>query len=181
MAWELDTAHTQIEFSVKHMMVATVRGRFNDFSGELNLDEANPAASSVKITIQTASIDTGNDGRDGHLRSPDFFDVAQYPTVTFVSKRVEALGEARYRITGDLTIHGVTNELPLELDVEGPVKDLQGKRRAAFSLHGDLSRKDFGLNWNVALESGGWLVSDKVALNVEAQAVEGVPAAVEAR
>src|SRR5579862_9501837 len=175
MAWNLDTAHTQVEFTVKQMMVATVRGRFNRFSGVLNLDEANPSASSVNITIETASIDTGQEGRDNHLRGPDFFDATQFPTITFVSTRVEGLGGERYRVVGDLTMHGVTRELPLEVSVEGPFKDLQGKRRAAFAIHGELNRKDFGLNWNVALEQGGWLVSDKVGLNIEAQVVEALP------
>jgi polyisoprenoid-binding protein YceI len=180
MAWEFDTAHSQVEFAVKHMMISTVRGHFKAFSGELDLNEQNPTASSVNVTIETASIDTGNDGRDGHLRSPDFFDVEHYPTATFKSARVEALGGERYRVYGDLTIHGVTRELPLELSVEGPVKDMQGNRRVAFSLTGELSRKDFGLNWNVALESGGWLVSDKVTLGIEAQVTEKVPATAEA-
>jgi polyisoprenoid-binding protein YceI len=180
MAWELDSAHTQVEFTVKHMMVTTVRGRFTTFGGVLDLDEQHPNASSVNITIQAASVDTGQEGRDTHLRSADFFDVVQYPTITFVSKRFESLGGERYRVTGDLTIHGVTREVPLEVDVEGPIKDMQGKRRAAFSIRGEISRKEFGLNWNVALESGGWLVSDKVALVVEAEAVENVPVAAQA-
>lgn len=180
MDWNLDTAHTQVEFTVKHMMVSTVRGRFNRFNGVLDLDEQNPHASSVRVTIETASIDTGQEGRDNHLRGPDFFDAAQFPTITFVSKRVEGLSGERYRVIGDLTLHGVTHEVPLEIDVEGPIKDMQGKRRAAFAIRGEISRKDFGLNWNVALEQGGWLVSDKVALHIEAEAVESVPATVEA-
>lgn len=176
MAWEIDLAHSEVGFSAKHMMITTVRGHFKAFSGELDLNEQNPTASSVNVTIDTTSIDTGNEGRDGHLRSPDFFDVEHFPTATFSSTRVEALGGERYRVYGNLTIHGVTRELPLDLSVEGPVKDMQGNRRVAFSLTGALSRKDFGLNWNVALESGGWLVSDKVALDIEAQVIEKVPA-----
>jgi polyisoprenoid-binding protein YceI len=181
MAWELDSAHSQVEFAAKHMMISTVRGHFKTFSGHLDLNEQQPTASSVDVTLDVASLDTGNDGRDGHLRSPDFFDTEHFPTATFKSTRVEALGGQRYRVYGDLTIRGVTRELPLELSVEGPVKDMQGNRRAAFSLTGELSRKDFGLNWNVALESGGWLVGDKVTLAIDAQVIEKVPATVEAR
>ncbi len=169
MAWELDPAHSTIGFSARHMMVTTVRGAFKKFSGELNLDEAHPENSSVSVTIETASIDTGQEARDNHLRGPDFFDVEHYPTITFKSKKVERQGEDRYRLIGDLTIRGVTREVPLDVIFEGEGKGMRGERRAGFTLTGSISRADFGLNWNVALESGGWLVSDKVQLDIDAQ------------
>lgn len=169
MAWELDKSHSTIGFAVKHMMVTTVRGRFRDFTGKLDLSEQNPTASTVDVTIQTASIDTGDEKRDAHLTSPDFFDAAQYPTITFKSTKIEESKKDHFQVTGDLTIHGVTKSITLEGDLEGFGKNPYGLRIASISLKGDISRKDFGLNWNVALESGGWLVSDKVILDIEAQ------------
>ena len=177
MAYTIDASHSLVEFSVKHMMVTTVKGRFKNFSGEVEIDEANPAASKVDVTIHTASIDTGSEQRDGHLRGADFFDAEKYPTITFVSKRVEALGGEKYRVIGDLTVHGVTHEIPLEVTREGVTRSMQGQQLQAFSAEFSLSRKDFGLEWNVALESGGWLVSDKVKVTLEIQAVEQAAAA----
>jgi polyisoprenoid-binding protein YceI len=172
MAWELDAAHSVIEFSAKHMMVTTVKGRFKKFSANLDLDEQNPEKASFSVEIDAASIDTNEERRDGHLRSPDFFDVANFPTITYKSKKVEKQGDDRAHIIGDLTIRGVTREVPLDVTFEGEVKDMQGKRRAAFSAHTSINRKDFGLNWNVPLESGGWLVSDKIQINIELEVVE---------
>jgi polyisoprenoid-binding protein YceI len=172
MAWEIDQAHSLVEFAVKHMMVTTVKGRFTKFTGTLELDEAKPENSRVDVTIDVASIFTGDENRDNHLRSPDFFDVAQYPVATFKSTKVEKIGEDRYRVTGDLTLHGVTREVALEVDFEGQGTNPYGKRVAGFSVKGAINRKDFGLNWNVALETGGVLVSDKVTLSIEAQAVQ---------
>ncbi|MBF6589889.1 MAG: YceI family protein [Ktedonobacterales bacterium] len=174
MIWTIDTAHTQIEFSVKHMMIATAKGRFNRFSGTLDLDARNPANTSVNVTIEAASVDTNNDMRDNHLRSPDFFDVARYPTITYVSRKVEPRGQDRYQVLGDLTLHGVTREVPLEVTVEGPIKDIRGSQRAAFSIRGEINRKDYGLTYNATLETGGVVVSEKVNLVIEAQAVEAV-------
>jgi len=175
--YDFDSSHSTVEFSVKHMMIATVKGRFNSFKGTLHIDEQNPAASEVDVTIDVSSIDTGADGRDSHLRSPDFFDVAQFPTITFKSTKIEALSDEKYRVTGDLTIHGVTRPQTLEVTREGSVKDMQGKQRHAFSVTGKLSRKDFGLEWNVALESGGWLVGDEIKIAIEAEVIEAVPVA----
>jgi polyisoprenoid-binding protein YceI len=177
MAYTIDSSHSLIEFSVKHMMVTTVKGRFKNFSGEVEIDETNPADSKVNVTIQTASIDTGAEPRDNHLRSADFFDAEKYPTITFVSKRVEALSDEKYRVTGDLTVHGVTRELPLEITREGVAKTMQGKQLQAFSAAFTISRKDFGLEWNVALENGGWLVSDQVKISLEVEVVETAAAA----
>lgn len=176
MKYEFDAAHSQIEFTVKHMMVSTVRGRFNKFSGDLDLDEQNPAASSVDFTIDVASVDTNQEARDNHLRSPDFFDIAQFPTITYKSTKVEPQGDNRYRVTGDLTIHGVTKPHTLEVTREGPATSPYGKQVNAFSMDTKISRKEFGLEWNVALESGGWLVSDEVKIHIEAEVTEAVPA-----
>jgi polyisoprenoid-binding protein YceI len=172
MAWEIDAAHSLVEFSVKHMMVSTVKGRFGQYSGVLDLDEPNPHDSKVDVTIQTGSIDTHDPNRDAHLRSADFFDAEKYPTITFKSTTVEKLSDEEYRVTGDLTMHGVTREVPLQVTLEGQTKDMQGKRRAGFSIRTAVNRKDFGLNWNVALEAGGVLVGEKVNINIEAEVIE---------
>jgi polyisoprenoid-binding protein YceI len=172
MAYAIDSNHSLIEFSAKHMMVTTVKGRFKQFSGEVDIDEADPTNSKVEVTIDAASIDTGAEPRDNHLRGADFFDVEKYPTIAFISKRVEPLGDERYRATGDLTMHGVTREIPLEFTREGVTKTMQGKRLQAFAAAFTVNRKDFGLEWNVALESGGWLVSDQIKISLEVQVVE---------
>jgi polyisoprenoid-binding protein YceI len=180
MAWDFDPAHTTIGFSAKHMMVTTVRGKFTKYSGELDLNEQHPEQSKVSVTIETASLTTGQEQRDGHLRSPDFFDVANYPTITFKSTRVEKKGEDRYQLFGDLTIRGVTREVPLDVTVEGHGKTPYGKHVAGFTITGTITRKDFGLNWNVALETGGWLVSEQVKLEIEVEVAETVPATAQA-
>jgi polyisoprenoid-binding protein YceI len=177
MAWELDAAHSLIEFSAKHMMVTTVKGRFTKHSGVLELDEQNPSASKVDVTIDVNSLYSGDEKRDAHLLSADFFDVEKYPTITYKSTKVEEVGDNHFRITGDLTIHGVTKEVVLDANLEGQATNPWGKRIAAFTLHTSVNRKDYGLNWNVALEAGGVLVSDKVNINIEAQAVEVASAA----
>lgn len=174
MAWDIDTAHTTIEFTAKHMMVTNVKGRFNKFSGDAHLDEQNPANSKVDVTIDLASLTTGNEGRDNHLRSADFFDVEHYPTATFHSSKVEQRGEDRLRVIGDLTIRGVTKPVTLDVTVEGKFKDMQGKDRYGFTATTSFSRKEFGLEWNVALESGGWLVSDKITIAIDAQVIAPV-------
>jgi polyisoprenoid-binding protein YceI len=175
MSWEFDPAHTLVEFSVKHMMVTTVKGRFKKFSSTLNLDEQHPDTSTVEFSIDAASIDTGDEGRDGHLRSPDFFDVQTYPAITFKSSKVEPHGQGHYHVTGDLTMHGVTRPITVDITQEGKFTDLQGNPRYSFTVTGTLNRKDFGLNWNVALEAGGVLVSDRVNINIEAQVKEAAP------
>lgn len=172
MAWQVDPAHSELAFAVKHMMVSTVRGRFRQFTTDIILDEQNPIASHVDVTIDMASIDTGNEGRDAHLRSADFFDAAQYPTATFTSTNVTAVGGGEYRVTGTLTLHGVTRELTLQVAAEGPHPDVQGIRRFGFEITGSINRKDFDLGWNAALEAGGWAVSDTVKLQIEAEAFE---------
>lgn len=172
MAWQLDTVHTQIAFAVKHMMVSTVRGQFKSFSGTLELDEQHPERSRVEVTIDPTSIDTGDERRNGHLRAADFFEVEKYPEIRFASTHVERLGEDEYRVTGDLSLHGITRPVTLEVTLEGQTRDMQGQRRAGFSLRGAINRKDYGLTWNVALEQGGVLVGDKVQLVIDAEVFE---------
>jgi len=171
--WELDPAHTTATFSVRHLVVSTVEGRFEKVSGNVALDEANPARSSVDIAIDASSINTGNSQRDGHLKSPDFFDVAKFPKLEFKAKKIDKAGAGKFKVEGDLTMHGVTR--PVTLDVEGPsaaIKDPMGRMVRAVAARGKLNRKDWGLTWNKALEGGGVLVSDEVKLEIHAELVE---------
>jgi len=172
MAWQIDPAHSTIEFSVKHMMITTVRGRFNAFDGTLQLNEEHPEASYVEGAIDVASIDTGEPERDTHLRSADFFDVEQYPKMTFRSTRIERVGSGRYKVYGDLTIKDVTREVVFDVTDEGRGRDPWGNMRWGFSAEATLNRKDFGLTWNVPLEAGGWLVGDQVKVLIELQAIQ---------
>ncbi|MFQ5854411.1 MAG: YceI family protein [Anaerolineae bacterium] len=172
MSWTIDPAHTLLEFSAKHMMFTTVRGRFQEFSGMLDVNEDDLTQSSVEGTVNVASLTTGTDDRDDHLRSPDFFDVENYPTITFKSTRIEPVDGNRFKLVGDLTIKDVTREIVLDTTYEGPHKDPWGNPRILFSGDTTLNRKDFGLTWNVPLEAGGWLVGDEIKINVELQAVQ---------
>ena len=175
--WTLDASHSLAEFSAKHMMITTVRGRFGAVEGTLTLDPANPAQSLVDVQIDTASIDTRNEQRDGHLRSADFLDVETYPKITFRSTRIEGGFQTpgdRFKVYGDLTIRGATREVVLDAVYEGEGKDPWGGTRVSFSAETRISRADFGLTWNVALEAGGVLVSDEIKISLEAQAVGAV-------
>ncbi len=172
MSWTMDPTHSSVEFAVKHMMISTVRGRFRKFGLTADVDPADLSKSKAEITIDVDSIDTREDGRDQHLRSADFFDVANHPTINFVSKRVETKGEGEVRIVGDLTIRGVTKEVSLKGEVSGPQKDPWGGIRMGLSAEGQINRKDFGLTWNAALETGGFVVSDNVKMVIEAELVE---------
>ena len=181
MAWHIDAAHSEIQLSVKHMMIATVRGKFARFSGTIEADEQNPTAARVEVQIEAASIDTGNEQRDAHLRSPDFLNVEQYPYITFKSTRVERLDEDHGRLHGELTIRDVTRPVVLEVEYAGMARSPWGTTNAGFSARTTINRKDWGLNWNVALETGGWLVSDEIKVNVEIELVQQAEqAAVEA-
>jgi len=172
--WQLDPAHTTIEFAVKHMMFTTVRGRFKSFTGTVRLDEDNPNNSQLEVSIDAASLDTGVADRDTHLRSADFFDVERHPKLTFRSTRVEGAhykeGD-RFRITGDLEIRGKAMPVTLDATFEGVGKDPWGKQRAGFAARTDIDRREWGLQWNQALETGGILVGNAVKIEVEAQAV----------
>jgi polyisoprenoid-binding protein YceI len=170
--WNLDTAHSGIHFSIRHMVVAKVRGRFAKFDGTVALDGEDLTRAVVDVTIDAASIDTSTPARDEHLRSPDFFDVARFPQLRFRSSRVERVGVDRYRLIGDLTIRDVTREIALEVEHGGQAKDPWGNLRAAFTARGSIDRKDFGLRWNQVLEAGGFLVGDKVEIELEIQAVK---------
>jgi len=178
MAWEIDAVHSQATFSVKHMMISTVKGHFEVLSGKLELDEQHPENSWVEAQVDAASINTRDTKRDGHLRSPDFFDVEKYPTITFKSHKVTPLGNNEYRVTGNLTIHGVTKEETFHAEYSGQVKDLYGLQRAGFTVTGKINRKDYGLNWNVALETGGVLVGEDVKIEIDLAVVQKVAAQV---
>lgn len=180
MSWNIDAAHSQATFSVRHMMIATVKGQFKVLSGQLNIDEANPAHSWVEAEVDAASIDTRDEKRDGHLRSPDFFDVENYPKITFKSTNVEHVGGSNYKVTGDLTIRGVTKPVTFNAEYHGQLKDLYGLQRSAFTGKTTINRKDFNLNWNVALEAGGWLVGDNVTIEIDLAAVQQAPVQQEA-
>jgi polyisoprenoid-binding protein YceI len=170
--WTIDPAHTEVGFSVKHLMISTVRGRFADVRGTIQLDADDLSRASVDAEIATASIDTRQEQRDTHLRSPDFFEVEKYPTITFQSTHVERIEHDRYRITGDLTIRDVTREVVLEGTDEGRGRDPWGGERLAFSATTTIDRRDFGLTWNQALETGGVLVSNEIKISIDVQAVK---------
>lgn len=173
--WDIDPNHTTIEFAVKHMMFTTVRGRFKKFSGTVRVDERNPDLSGVDVDIDAASIDTGVDDRDAHLRSADFLDVEHYPRMTFRSTGVEgahAKDGDRFRIAGDLDIRGQALPVTLEVTFEGIGKDPWGKQRAGFAARTEIDRHKWGLRWNQALETGGVLVGQSVKIEIEAQAVK---------
>jgi polyisoprenoid-binding protein YceI len=175
--WTIDTAHTDVLFSAKHMMVTTVRGKFHDVTGTIHLDEANPTNSSAEIRIAAASLATGNGPRDGHLRSPDFFNADVHPTIVFRSTGIEQVGTSDFRITGDLTIQETTRPVVFDATFLGFYTGMQGTRRAGLSARTIINRKDWGLGWNVALETGGWLVGENVTIEVDIAADEMAPAA----
>jgi len=166
--WDIDPAHTNAQFAVRHLMISTVRGNFTKVSGAVNLDEQDPTKSIIEATIDTSSIDTRVEKRDQHLKSPDFFDVAKYPTITFKSKKIEKVEEGKFKVIGDLTIRGVTKEVVL--NVEGqpkPFKDPFGSNRVGGTATTKVNRKDFGLGWNKALETGGVVVGDEVDITID--------------
>jgi polyisoprenoid-binding protein YceI len=170
--WQADVAHTQIGFAVRHMMVTTVKGEFGKYTVAVKGDPRKPAGATIAVTIDVASVDSRNAKRDAHLRSPDFFDVAKYPTITFVSKQVARAGKGGLKVTGDLTIKGKTKTIVLAVkNLVGPVKDPWGKERLGFSATATIDRRDFGLTWNKVLASGGVLVSHDVTITIEAQLI----------
>ncbi len=171
-SYTIDPAHSSIGFVARHAMVAKVRGAFNEVEGSAVIAD-NIADSSVNVTIQATSIDTRNDQRDDHLRSGDFLDVAQFPTITFVSTSVSQPDETTFEITGDLTVRDVTNSITIPFEYEGSATDPFGNERAGFEGSIVISRKDYGLTWNAALETGGVLVSDKITLEFEISAIKG--------
>jgi len=170
--WQIDESHSAITFSVKHMMVSTVRGRFGRFGGTIEYDPEQPAEASVAVTIETASINTDWSQRDDHLRAADFLDVAGHPEVTFRSTRVEVTSEGTARIHGDLSIRGVSRPVVLEAERLAIVSGMQGERRAAFEARTRIDREAWGLTWNVGLEAGGWLVGKEITIVLDIAAVE---------
>jgi len=173
--WSFDPSHSSVGFSVRHLMISKVRGHFNKWEGTFDYDESDPTRSKLAVRIDAASIDTREEKRDAHLRSPDFFDAAKYPALTFESTRIERDGDD-YVVTGNLTIRDVTRAVQLKVESLGRTKDPWGGERAGFSASTSINRKDFGLSWNVALETGGVLVGEKIDIGIE---IEAVRAAVE--
>jgi polyisoprenoid-binding protein YceI len=169
--WAIDASHSNVEFSVRHLMIATVKGRFADVQGTIVLDESDPTQSEIDVTIGAASIDTRMAQRDEHLRSADFFDVAKFPTLTFKSRSIQKDGDD-LKVTGDLTIRGVTRQVVLDVTAHGQQTDPWGGQRAGFEATGRIKRSDFGLTWNQALEAGGVAVSDDVKIAIDAELVK---------
>jgi polyisoprenoid-binding protein YceI len=172
--WKLDPAHSSVEFAVKHMMMTTVRGRFKEVSATLTGDEEHPDGCCVEVQIQAASVDTGAPDRDAHLRSADFFDVDNYPQITFRSKRMEGTAQSEgdeFKLIGDLVIRDTTIEVGLKCTFEGRGMDPWGQERAGFTVKADIDRRDWGLRWNQAIESGGILVAHRVKIEGEVQFV----------
>jgi polyisoprenoid-binding protein YceI len=173
--WAIDPAHTLVEFSAKHMMITTVKGRFTDVKGEIRMDETNPDLSSANVELGAASINTGVDQRDGHLRSADFLDAENFGQITFKSTKVDGaidrVGD-EFKLTGDLTIRGTTKPVTLTVTFDGRGKDPWGGERAGFSATASVDRRDYGLTWNQALETGGILVGDEIKISIDAELVK---------
>jgi len=172
-SWTIDQDHSNVGFKVKHLMVSNVKGEFRNFNGTIEIDVKDVTRSKVVVNIETPSITTGVTKRDDHLKSPDFFDVAKFPVMTFVSKRVQKVGNDKLKVYGDLTLHGVTREVAL--DVEGPTKaykDPWGNIKRGVSATARINRKDYGLTWNKAIESGGVVVGDDVAISLEVELLQ---------
>jgi len=175
--YTIDPAHSRIGFVARHAMVTKVRGSFNEFDGSGYLDAANPANSKLELSIKAASIDTRNADRDAHLRSNDFFDMDTYPQITFTSTSVEPSGDSAYRVTGDLTIKGATRPVSIDFEYTGSAVDPYGNQRIGFEGTTTVNRKDWGVNWNAALEAGGVLVSENVTLEFDVSAIRSTDAA----
>jgi polyisoprenoid-binding protein YceI len=170
--WQIDPVHTSIVFTVPHMTISSVRGQFDKFAGTITVNGRDPASASIDVTIDTASIDTRSVDRDADLKSANFLDVAKYPTMTFKSKKVEAMGGGKYKVIGDLTLHGVTKPVTLAVDVPGPpIKDPWGNERAGASATAKVSRKAFGLTWDKLIEAGGAVVGNEVSISIDVEAV----------
>jgi polyisoprenoid-binding protein YceI len=179
MSWQIDPAHSQIQFSVRHMMISNVRGRFENFTGAIEFEEKDPTRSLVEVQIETASINTRETQRDSHLKSPDFLNVEKYPYLSFKSKRIEKIDDSHGRVIGDLTIRDVTKEVALDVEYAGQAKSPWGTVSAGFSATAKINRKDWGLTYNQVLETGGVMVGDVVNITIDLEIVkqaEAVPA-----
>jgi polyisoprenoid-binding protein YceI len=170
--WKIDNAHTQVNFSAKHMMVTTVRGTFHDVDGTIELDEQDPTRSSAEFRVAAASVDTNFGARDTHLRSADFFDAERFPTIKFVSTGIEQVGDDHFKVTGDLTIREATKPITFDVTLDGIVPGMSGARHVGLSATATIIRGDWDLNWNVALEQGGWLVGKEIKLDITIAADE---------
>ena len=176
MAWKIDSSHSRVAFSVRHMMISNVHGQFKTLTGTVEFDEARPTRSSVDVQIAADSIDTHDEKRDGHLRSPDFLDAEKYPYLTFKSRRVEVVDDSHGKIYGDLTIKNITREVVLAVEYSGQAKAPYGITSSGFTATTRINRKDWELNWNMALETGGVLVGDTVNINIELEIIkQGAP------
>ena len=167
--WQIDPAHTDVEFSVRHLMVSNVKGRFGGVTGSVDLDDTHPDAAKIEVTIPVATIDTRVEQRDAHLRSPDFFAVETYPTMTFTGGRIEGDPQGDFKLAGELTIRGITKPVTLDVVTEGRGSDPWGNERLGFSATTKIDRKEFGLTWNAALETGGVVVGDTVKITINAE------------
>lgn len=172
MNWQIDYTHSEINFMVRHMMISKVRGHFDDWSGTINFDPENPTNTTVDVTIQLASVNTREQQRDDHLRSPDFFDVAVHPEMHFKSSKVEQKDVDEGKLYGDLTIRGVTKPVVLDVEYAGQAQSPWGATSAGFSASATINRKDWGLAWNQALETGGVLVGEKIAISIELELIQ---------
>lgn len=168
--WALDAGHSSVDFSVKHMMIANVKGTFKDFDATIEADPTDLTTANIEFSVETASVDTRNNDRDAHLRSGDFFDVENHPKMTFKSTSITKNDDGEYDVTGDLTIKGTTKPQTFSVTFEGSGKDPWGNEKAGFSVEGSINRSDYGLTWNAALETGGVLVGDKVKISLDVQA-----------
>jgi polyisoprenoid-binding protein YceI len=179
MSWKIDSAHTLASFTVRHMMISNVRGEFEKVTGTVDFNEEYPTETTVDVQIDVASINTRDSQRDQHLKSPDFFNIELYPTISFKSKRVERTGDASARLIGDLTIKDITREVNMDVNYAGLATSPWGATSAGFTATTKINRKDWELNWNVALETGGWLVGEEIKINIDLEIIketEAVPA-----
>ncbi|MGD0119391.1 MAG: YceI family protein [Candidatus Binatus sp.] len=170
--WQIDPAHTNVEFTVRHMMISNVKGQFQKTTGTITINGNDPASATIDATIDASSVDTRVERRDTHLKSPDFLDVAKYPTITFKSTKVEAAGPGKFKVTGDLTLHGVTKPVVLDVESSGAPVKVMGGLHAGASATTKINRSDFGLSWNKALETGGVVVGDEVAISIDVEAIK---------
>ncbi len=170
--WQIDSSHTSVEFTVRHMMISNVKGQFQKTTGTITANGNDAASAKIDVSIDASSVDTRVERRDAHLKSPDFLDVAKYPTITFKSTKVEAEGPNKWKVTGDLTLHGVTKQVVLEVEGSGAPVQVMGNTRVGASATTKIKRGDFGLTWNKALEAGGVLVGEEVAISIDVEAVK---------
>jgi len=171
-SWEIDPAHSNVQFGVRHMMISTVHGKFTKFTATATGDEKDAAHAGVQASIDVASIDTGDEKRDAHLKTADFFDAEKFPTITFKSTKVEAAGDRRFKLHGDLTMHGVTKPVVLDVEATPEVKGMRGETRAGARATTKINRKDFGISWSKSMDGGGVVVGDEVEVTIDVEAVK---------